>query len=54
MGIQIGNSPYIERVQKGFEDSFMRNAVVASQERLKNAESKQKRSWQLGRMARTR
>ncbi len=35
MGIQINQSPYETRVQKGLDDTFMRNAVSSAQERLK-------------------
>ncbi|MEI3613091.1 LutB/LldF family L-lactate oxidation iron-sulfur protein [Pseudogracilibacillus sp. SO30301A] len=35
MGIQINQSPYEARVQKGLDDTFMRNAVSSAQERLK-------------------
>ncbi|MEI3604140.1 LutB/LldF family L-lactate oxidation iron-sulfur protein [Pseudogracilibacillus sp. SE30717A] len=35
MGIQISNETYKERVKKGLEDRFMRNAVAEAQERLK-------------------
>lgn len=36
MGIQLGNLSYENRVEKGIKDDFMRNAVSAAQERLKN------------------
>lgn len=35
MGIQINQSPYETRVQKGLDDTFMRTAVSSAQERLK-------------------
>ncbi|UCZ54371.1 iron-sulfur cluster-binding protein [Bacillus shivajii] len=34
MGIKIGNDKFFDRVEKGINDSFMRNAVVEAQGRL--------------------